>query len=106
MNQKELNDIFYAAQDGDNDSFKKLFNAFWDMAYYSCLKHLRNEHDAEDAVQEVFIILHRRIKKVKGFANRIRSADICLLGICIINIQVIIAIKYIYGTPGRPNVDL
>jgi len=66
MNQNELNDAFYAAREGDNDAFQKLFDAFWDMAYYSCLKYLHHEHDAEDAVQEIFIILHRRIKKMKG----------------------------------------
>ncbi|MCL2166370.1 MAG: sigma-70 family RNA polymerase sigma factor [Clostridiales bacterium] len=66
MDQQELNTAFYAAQAGDGDAFAKLFDAFWNMAYYNCVRHLRNQQDAEDAVQEVFLILHRRIGNLKG----------------------------------------
>ena len=66
MSQEEKNRTFYAAQKGDSDAFAALFDAYWDMAYRNCLKRLNNRQDAEDATQEVFIILHRRISAIKG----------------------------------------
>ena len=82
MTQQEVNTAFYAAQVGDNDAFTKLFEAYWDMAYYNCLKRLRNEQDAEDAVQEVFLILYRRISKLKGPEYLAKGIQYYALEVC------------------------
>jgi RNA polymerase sigma-70 factor (ECF subfamily) len=66
MDRNELNAAFYEAQGGDSKAFAKIFDAFWSMAYYNCYKRLPGKQDAEDAVQEVFIILFRRIANLKG----------------------------------------
>ncbi|MCL2046382.1 MAG: sigma-70 family RNA polymerase sigma factor [Oscillospiraceae bacterium] len=82
MNQQEVNNAFYAAQSGDNDAFTKIFDAYWDMAYYNCLKRLRNTQDAEDAVQEVFIILYRRIARMKGPEYLAKGIQYYALEVC------------------------
>lgn len=50
---------------GDKKAFETLFNDFWGMAYYYCLKYLHNEQEAQDATQDAFIILFRRIGTLK-----------------------------------------
>ena len=66
MDQKQVGALFEAAKEGDMSAFSKLFECHWDMVYYGCLKYLQNSYDAEDAAQEVFIILRRRISNLKG----------------------------------------
>ena len=82
MNQVEHNAMFYAAQNGDGDSFAKLFDAYWDMAYFNCLKRLNNRQDAEDAAQEVFIILHRRLAAIKGPEYLAKAIQFYTMEVC------------------------
>lgn len=42
---------------GDVDAFEKVFFSFADRLYYFALRYLRNQHDAEEIVQEVFVKL-------------------------------------------------
>ena len=65
MEQNQKFELFYKAQQGDGEAFGALFEQYWDVAYYSCLNRLKNAQDAEDATQEVFIVLHRRLSSVK-----------------------------------------
>ena len=82
MDQQELNTAFYEAQEGDSTAFAKIFNAFWHMAYYNCFKLLRNERDAESAVQEVFFILHKRIADLKSPAHLANGVKSYVLEVC------------------------
>lgn len=50
-----------AAQNGDPEAMNRLLVAVQDMVYYSCLRMLRNETDAQDASQEILITVYRRI---------------------------------------------
>ncbi|GGH29913.1 sigma-70 family RNA polymerase sigma factor [Sphingobacterium alkalisoli] len=43
-----------------DEAFKKLFNHFWAPLFQSSFNLLRNDDDAQDAVQEVFISLWNR----------------------------------------------
>jgi RNA polymerase sigma-70 factor (ECF subfamily) len=52
--------------DGDESAFKRLVELYQDKTYSICLGYLRNEEDAEDTAQEVFIELFRSIYKFKG----------------------------------------
>ena len=82
LNQEEHNKVFYAAQNGNSDAFATLFDAYWDMAYYNCLKRLNNKQDAEDAAQEVFIILHRRIASMKGPEYLAKAIQFYTMEVC------------------------
>lgn len=42
---------------GDANAFEKLFFSFADRIYYFALRYMRNQHDAEEIVQEVFVKL-------------------------------------------------
>jgi RNA polymerase sigma-70 factor (ECF subfamily) len=42
---------------GDANAFEKLFFNFADRIYYFALRYMRNQHDAEEIVQEVFVKL-------------------------------------------------
>lgn len=65
MNYERMDELVYSAQSGDDEAFAKIFEDYWNTTYYYCFRHLRNKEDAEDATQEVFMILYRRIKSVK-----------------------------------------
>lgn len=66
MKRDEISQLVREIQ-SSNDSvkgtaaFDHLFKSLWSAAYYYCFKWLRNEHDAEDAAQEAFLIVHKTI---------------------------------------------
>ena len=62
----DINDLVQKIRAGEAQAFQEIFESYWDMAYYYCLKYLSNTHDAEDAAQEVFLMLHRRICNTNG----------------------------------------
>jgi len=82
MTYDEQNTVFYAAQSGDSDAFATLFDSYWDMAYKNCFKRLNNRQDAEDATQEVFIILHRRIPAIKGPEYLAKAIQFYTMEVC------------------------
>lgn len=49
--------------EGDQDAFKQLVEMHQDKIYSICLGYIRNEEDAEDLAQEVFMKVFRSIKK-------------------------------------------
>ena len=82
MSLEQNNRLFYAAKSGDGEAFTELYKQYWDMAYYNCLTRQKHKQDAEDATQEVFIILHRRISKLERpelLARAIKyiAAEVC-----------------------------
>ena len=73
---------FYAARAGDGEAFAGLYRAFWDFAYYHCLRSMGNEHDAQDATQEAFLVLHKRLGSIPApqylkKAVRFAALDAC-----------------------------
>ena len=46
--------------------YNQLFTALWSKAYYYCFRYLNNSHDAEDAAQEAFLILSKRIYELRA----------------------------------------
>lgn len=48
-------DIVEKAKNGDSDSFGKLFEASYNKAYYTALKLVKNEHDAQDLIQDSYV---------------------------------------------------
>jgi RNA polymerase sigma-70 factor (ECF subfamily) len=54
MNEHEIN-VIKRIRKGDVNSFEQIVDKFKSRAYMLCLKILKNEEDAEDALQEAFI---------------------------------------------------
>jgi RNA polymerase sigma-70 factor (ECF subfamily) len=52
--------------EGDQRAFKQLVEMHQDRTYSICLGYLRNEEDAEDLAQEVFLEVFRSIHKFNG----------------------------------------
>ena len=65
-NKTDLNQLIAKIRNKDQEAFALLFDSYWNRVYYYCHKLLRNEQDAEDATQEAFLMLHRRIKNTTG----------------------------------------
>ena len=49
--------------DGDLVHLAKLYNKYMHLVYGACLKYLKNEADAEDAVMDVYEKLAKKIPK-------------------------------------------
>lgn len=47
--------ILVALRNGDIEAFERVFHCFSDRIYYFALRYIRNQHDAEEIVQEVFL---------------------------------------------------
>jgi len=57
------------AKNGDIKALNKLINNHKELAFSIALKHLKNEDDAKDVVQNSFIIVLKSIKKFRNEAK-------------------------------------
>lgn len=55
MINDNIADIVEKAKNGDGDAFGKLFEASYNKAYYTALKLVKNEHDAQDLIQDSYV---------------------------------------------------
>lgn len=61
----------------DSDAFRQLYDIMSSQIYAICLRYMKNEDDAKDALQESFVLIYERIKDYKakgsfeGWAKRI-----------------------------------
>lgn len=51
---------------GDGTAFKSIVDTYQNMVYNTCLSIVKNEEDAEDLAQEVFVQVYQSIKLFKG----------------------------------------
>ncbi len=58
-----------ALQTGDPLAYEQLIEQYADMVYRVAYRILQNEHDAEDALQETFLTVYRRIANFRGDAK-------------------------------------
>ena len=49
----------------NKEAFEDLYKQVWKVVYYHCYKTLGNKQDAEDAMQTVFIALHKNIDTLR-----------------------------------------
>lgn len=54
------------AQKGDPDAFRVLYDLYKQAVLQRCTRMLRNPEDAEDVTQEIFLLLHRKIKHFRN----------------------------------------
>lgn len=60
-NNEELIRLVDRAKNGDQEAFTDLYNSAYKMVYLTCMSHLKNNEDAEDAAQEVFINVYNKL---------------------------------------------
>lgn len=60
------NDLARAAAGGDGEAFARLYESYEKRIYNYCLRLLGGQHDAEDATQEAFVRVMKRLPKVEG----------------------------------------
>ncbi|GAB5559421.1 MAG: sigma-70 family RNA polymerase sigma factor [Synoicihabitans sp.] len=58
-----------AAQDGDEDAFGQLMQLHYETVFRTVLAVVRNEHDARDLCQEVWVKVWQQIGKYRGEAK-------------------------------------
>jgi len=63
------NNIISGLKKGDESSFQLLIELYQDKVYNTCLGFVRNESDADDLTQEVFIEVFLKINTFRGDAS-------------------------------------
>lgn len=53
-------------QKGDRSAFKKLYDRYHEELYFLAKRYLRDQHLAEDAVQDIFLKIWSKRKSLKG----------------------------------------
>ena len=62
----EIDDLVKRCQQGELAAFTQLFSEYENQVYRLALTILRNEQDAQDAVQDAFLRVFERIKRFQG----------------------------------------
>ncbi len=62
----EERDFVSRLQKGEAKAYEELIESYSDMVYRVCYRMLQNRQDAEDAMQEVFITVYRKIGDFRG----------------------------------------
>lgn len=62
-------EIVQRCKAGDLAAFEKLFHLYGKKLYSLCLRMSGNSHEAEDLMQEIFVILIKKIKAFRGDAK-------------------------------------
>jgi len=60
------NDLITLLKDGSESAFRDLVDQNQDRVYNTCLGFVRNEDEADDIAQEVFIEIYRSIRTFRG----------------------------------------
>ena len=63
------NNIISGLKKGDESCFQRLIELYQDKVYNTCLGFVRNESDADDLTQEVFIEVFLKINTFRGDAS-------------------------------------
>lgn len=66
MKREDLPKLIQEIQAGNEEAFTKLYHDFYVAFYYMALKLTQNEADAQDAVQDTFIMIRKNIGKLKN----------------------------------------
>lgn len=61
-------ELLYRVSKGDSLAFKELYELFKKRVYNTCLSHLQNQSDAEEATQDVFVEVHKNAVNFKATA--------------------------------------
>ena len=64
MEKNELETLVRKTTEGDMVAFEKLYQMTNQRVYFICLNFLKNEQDAEDAVQDTYLIAFKNIRQL------------------------------------------
>ncbi len=65
LDYQYLNSLVERAQNGDSDAFAELYLATYKKVHRFAYQYLRDEQDAEDAVQETYVVVFRKLRTLK-----------------------------------------
>lgn len=65
---REDAELILRINEGDFEAFERLVRKYQARVYHHCLKFLNSQDDAEDALQETFLQVHKSLKKFRGEA--------------------------------------
>ncbi len=63
------NNLINKIIEGDKEAFRQIVNNYQDMVYHLALVYLKNEQEAEDLTQEVFISVYENIHSFRKESN-------------------------------------
>ena len=79
--------IILQIKNKDEDAFRQLFYAYRPKLFYIALKELRDKHDAEDCIQEVFLRILKQIKEYDHSKSSFSTWVIMILKNCMNDIK-------------------
>lgn len=65
LHHKELANLVRKAKDGDTSAFSQIYEHTADFQYYRLMQTLQNPHDAQDALQETYLLLYQNLEKIE-----------------------------------------
>lgn len=65
LDYQYLDALVVRAQSGDSDAFAELYLATYKRVHRFTYQYLRNSQDAEDAVQETYVVVFRKLNTLK-----------------------------------------
>ncbi len=67
MEDQHIKDALIRCQKSPNpEAFKVLYDHYSEGLYFTCLRYLKHEVDAQDVLQETFITVYNKIKDFRG----------------------------------------
>ena len=66
QNYSQLASLVKQIKSGDSQAFSKMYGLTYQKLYFLCFSILRNEEDAQDALQETYIKIHQNIHSLEN----------------------------------------
>lgn len=66
LKHTELAKLVMKSRQGDSQAFQKLYEHTSSIQYYHLLQMTQNSEDAQDALQEVYVLLYKNLDKIKS----------------------------------------
>lgn len=60
IDREKHKQLLTSLKQGDERAFSEIYNLFWDKLYYLAYQVLRDQTDAEEVVQDIFLILWKK----------------------------------------------
>src|SRR5690606_6447973 len=60
IDQEKHQQLLTSLKQGDERAFSEIYNLFWDKLYYLAYQVLHDQTDAEEIVQDAFLILWKK----------------------------------------------
>ena len=64
MNNQQIESCVHRTEQGDTKAFEELYIATNQRVYFICLHFLKNEHDANDALQDTYLSAYKNIRNL------------------------------------------